>query len=267
MNFKIIIASLFSATFVALSADNPPQGVFNPIGLDGKWKSGAMNFTTAAYREEAFKLVLQEANLVANELGLNEKLPITKSDLTEAFIPPFGFAWVEKSPGNVTTSNYCYCVSISNKFCHLIKTDLEKDLLKYQEDYMWPKKQMNKPKAYQLATQWLTAAHMDVTALNRDLHLIIKAEDDYIVAPRGKFVPVYDVGWCKPWQPIPGIIEESHGKWDSVVSVQLFTPTKTLLQMNVKDAKYILRPPLVFTNLAELLSTNAVTGTNAPRSQ
>jgi hypothetical protein len=32
------------------------------------------------------------------------------------------------------------------------------------------------------------------------------------------------------------------------------------------DPKYILRPPIVFTNLAELLSTKTVASTNAPGS-
>jgi hypothetical protein len=247
------------------TAQELPVGVPSPIGPDGKI-TDAYLFTTPAYQREALKLVLKEANHVASELGLTESLPITETKLTEAFISPFGFAYLRKAVGNITTSNYCYCVSISNKFCYLIKTDLEKNLLKYQEDYMWPKKRMDKTAAYQMATQWLTAAHMDVEAMNRDLHLVVKADDDFISAERGKFVPVYDVGWCKPWKPIPGIIEESHGKWDAVVSVQLFTPTRTLLQMHVEDAKYILRPPLVFTNLAELLATNPVAVTNTPGS-
>jgi len=250
--------ALCAAVTITLIADEIPKSIFDPVGPDGKWKNGAINFTTQAYQKEAFRLVLQEANQVAQELKLSEKLPIREADVTEAFISPFGFAYLSKAVGNITTRNYCYCVSKGNKFCYLIKTHLEDTCQEYQTQYTWPENRMDTNGAYQLATQWLAAIAMDVNALNRDLHLIIKADDDLIRSPRGKFVPVYDVGWCKKWKPTPGIIEEDHGKWEPVVSVQLFTPTKTLLQMHVEDPKYILRPPLVFTNLAYLLSqTNA----------
>jgi hypothetical protein len=256
--FSVFILLSVSAFGQQTVAADLPSGVPNPIGMDGKI-TDAIYFTTEVYKKEAFRRVLLEANVVARELNLKEKMPITESDLQEAFIPPFGYAYLRKSIGNVTTSNYCYCISRSNKFCYLIKKNLENTLSFYQANYMWPKGRMDTAGAYQMATQWLAAVHMDVKAMNHDLHLVIKPDDEYIAAPRGKFVPVYDVRWCKPWKPTPGIIEEDHGKWEPVVSVQLFTPTKTLLQMHVEDAKYILRPPIVFTNLAELLSQ-----TNAP---
>jgi hypothetical protein len=256
---------LAACTTKSQTTNDLPIGVPNPIGKDGRI-TDAIYFTTSAYQKEAFRLVLVEANQVARDLKLSEKLPIKESDVAEAFIGPFGIAYLEKAIGNITTSNYCYCVSLSNKFCYLTKNNFEEAIRNYAGSYMWPKKRMNTAEAYQMATQWLTAAKMDMKAMNRNLHLVIKPDDDYIAAPRGKFVPVYEVNWCKPWKPTPGIIEENHGKWEAVVSVQLFTPTKTLLQMHVEDPKYILRPALVFTNLAELLSTNAVAGTNAPGS-
>jgi len=54
----------------------------------------------------------------------------------------------------------------------------------------------------------------------------------------------------------------------SVADVELFLPTKKLLQLDVDDPKYILRKPLVFTNLASLFpGTGRVTGfTNFPPS-
>ena len=93
--------------------------------------------------------------------------------------------------------------------------------------------------------------------------MLLLLDDAYFTPPRGKFVPVDDVGWCKPWKPTLGIIVEDHGKCEAVVSVQLFAPTKTLLQMHVEDPKYIFRGPIIFTNLAKLLSrTNAPAQTN-----
>jgi hypothetical protein len=73
----------------------------------------------------------------------------------------------------------------------------------------------------------------------------------YVHPPAGKFVPVYDVGW-------------SRGE-AGVASVRVFTPTKQLLQLRVEDPNYIMRSPLVFTNLADLLSqTNEPAVTHTP---
>src|SRR5271166_758004 len=49
------------------------------------------SYTTRQYEKTAFKLVLQEANQVAKELQLAEKLPITETDLVEAVAGPFGY--------------------------------------------------------------------------------------------------------------------------------------------------------------------------------
>jgi len=88
---------------------------------------------------------------------------------------------------------------------------------------------------------------MDVTALNRDCSVNVLA-----FTPQGdkgrSFVPVYWVYWTK------GPAERG-----SVASVELFAPTKTLLQLRVEDPKYILRAPLVLTNL-----TFPVSQTSAP---
>jgi hypothetical protein len=49
---------------------------------------------------------------------------------------------------------------------------------------------------------------------------------------------------------------------NDVASMMLFTPTKTLLQLCVRDPKYILRKSLVFTNLDSLIRNCA--GNSAP---
>ena len=87
----------------------------NSIGPDGKY-TAALMFTTKAYRDEAFRLVLQEANRVATELRLPEKLPITETDLVTRFISSFGYAHAKQAIGNVTTRNYTYYISEGNKF-------------------------------------------------------------------------------------------------------------------------------------------------------
>jgi len=233
-------------------ADDLPPGVPNPIGADGK-KTDAIMFTTPAYRDEATRLILLEANKVASELKLADDLPITKENARQIYISPFGMCWVDKTVGNVETANYIYYVSQGDKFSYLEGTHQNEDCQKYMRQYLWPVSDINTNAALIQATQWLKAASMDVNGLNRNFQVIVKADSDYIHCPPGKFVPVYDVAWCKKWKPVPGIIYSQTPEWDSVASVRFFAPTKTLMQLRVEDPKYILRPPLVFTNLTKLL--------------
>jgi hypothetical protein len=93
---------------------------------------------------------------------------------------------------------------------------------------------------------------MDVEALNRDCSVVVQPDSDYVHPPQGKFVPVYYVYWRKR------NTEAGRGA-DVPAGLRVFTPDKALLQLRVEDPKYILRPPLVVTNLAFLLAQ-----TNAP---
>ena len=232
---------------LAVLCNGLPPGVPSPIAPDGKY-TGDIMFTTKAYQDEAFRLVLQEVNQVAAQLHLPEKLPIAETDLVASFINPFGYAYAKKAIGNATTRNYTYYVSQGNKFSYLEGTHQDEDCRRFQRLYTWPVSRIDTNQAYQLATQWLAAVSMDVEALNRDCSLVIKPERDYVHPPQGKFVPVYYVYWRKAGK-----------EGGSAADVRLFTPTKTLLQLRVEDPKYILRAPLLFTNLQFLLSQ-----TNAP---
>jgi hypothetical protein len=220
-------------------------------GRDTNTASTDLTFTTTAYKQEAKRLVIEEANRVAKELNLPEPLPITEASVVESFIPPPRIAQGMKSVGTITTSNYFYGVSVGKKFSCLNKTRSESEYPQLQRDYLWPMAKMDTNGAFQLATQWLNAISVDVQSLNRDCPVIIRAW-----TPEGKkgahFVPVYWVVWAnKP---------AGEG---SVASVELFAPTKTIRQLAINDSKYILRNPLVFTNLTELLSQSNAPATNS----
>jgi len=89
--------------------------------------------------------------------------------------------------------------------------------------------------------------------LNRDGEVRIET-----FMPEGKagkhFVPVYWVYW----------MGKTPGTSGNIAQIELFQPTKTLLQLRVNKPEYILRPPLVFTNLAELFPGQAAIVTNYP---
>lgn len=249
-----------------ISPDDPkgrnlPPGVPRMVDTNGNVIYIDHNFTTSQYRQAAFKLVLQEANVVAKELQLQDELPITKSNLVEAVITPFGWNYSYKQIGSVTTKRYCYYVSQGNKFCYLEGTHQTEDCFRYQEQYTWPVIRMDTNQAYELATQWLAAVHMDVKGLNRDCVVISEPDKIYVHPDPGKFVPVYWVSWRSRDYEKTNTVPLTHR---SVASVRLFTPTRTLLQLRVEDPRYILREPLVVTNLNALFPGTAPVYTLPP---
>jgi hypothetical protein len=233
------------------AARDLPPGVPRMVDTNGDLSYLDMKFTTQAYQQAAFNLVLREANQVAKDMHLPEELPITKSNVLQGFISPFGISYVQKCIGNISTKNYVYCVSVGNKFSYLEGTHQAEDCKRYAAAYMWPVSKIDTNLAYQQATQWLRAAHMDVAGLDRDCRMGSRTGDFYYYTPPGKFVPVYEVYW-----------EGKTDKRNTVAEVMVFTPTKALLQLRVEDAKYILREPLGFTNLAALFPGVAPVITN-----
>lgn len=234
---------LFAAGFVRYSAADEVWPMPPATNSEGR-RIGLFSFTTKAYHDEAFKLVLQEVNQVAKNMKLEDDLPLTPSNIVGSFISPYGFARAEHALGNITTHKFCYYVSEDDKFSYIEGTHQLADGHKYQASHTWPTNKINLDEAYQQATQWLAAASMDVPALNRDCKRHVAIDMNYSYAPAGKFVPVYWVVW--------GTDGKSMGP---VASVRVFTPTKTLMQLRVNDSKYILRRPIVFTNLQTLISS------------
>lgn len=235
-----------------------PAGVPRVVDTNGNVVYIKHSFTTAAFQAEALKLVIQEANRVAQELKLPEELPITRSNLVESFVGPFGFTYAYNKIGNITTKHYMYGIEQGDKFSNLVIAHYDQACLNYEKQSL-PIEQMNTNAAYQLATQWLAAASMDVKGLNRDyqVHIALSPYWNGLATlgekPRKQFVPIYFVWWTN----------DPKGR-GSVADVELFEPTKTLLQLSVQDPKYILRKPLVFTNLAALFPGVAPIYTNYP---
>jgi hypothetical protein len=229
---------------------NLPVGVPRMVDTNGNVISINHGFTTPQYRLAAIQLLLQEANRVAKEMQFtNEVLPITGANVKEIFVPPFGFAYIHKAVGVVSTSNYVYAVSGGDKLSGLDVADYDQVCLKFERTSL-PLEQMDTNAAYQSAIQWLAKASMDVKGLNRDCkaHVAVSAYWNGLAKlgqmPKKNFVPIYYIWWTTPKNDADG--------FGGVVQVSLFLPTKTLIHMTVKDPKYVLRQPLVFTNLASL---------------
>ena len=257
LRLSLFHAQAFEFSFPDNANQELPPGVPRVVETNGKVLFIDSKFTTPAFQDEGLRLVIQEANKVASELHLQEASPITISNLTHAFIGPFGFTYKTQALGNITTSNYWYAVAQNYKFSELVIADYDKRSVNYLAKQHLPVNKINTNAAYQLATQWLSAVHMDVDGLNRDcdLHISLSSDLDGTQRPRGEFTPVYFVNWT-PKVPM--------NRYDRGAYVELFLPTQTLLQLKVSSEKFILRPPLRFTNLASLFPGKIAITTNKP---
>ena len=158
-----------------------------------------------------------------------------------SFLPPGGI-------GNIHTRDYGYFASVGHKLSFVEGAHQDEDCWQWREHYIWPTNRIDTDAAYQLATQWLASASMDVKGLNRDCTVRIEPNVYWNAGLRskGELVPIYDVSWISPQN-------RSEGYGDTA-SISLFAPTRTLISLCVRDAKYILKDPITFTNLDSLLS-------------
>ena len=248
---------VFSAMALCAQAQSDPNLApvnSQQIAMESKQRYESLLFTTPAYRKEALRLLAQEANKVAQDLNLPELLPITESNLVKWYISPARMAQRTGAIGNITTSNFTYYVSVGNRFSYLVPRNQEMEYSRFQKDYLWPMSRMDTNAAFQLASHLLASAHVDVGALNSNCVVHV---DPFI--PEGKngkhFVPLYWVYW---------VPKDSDGA-SPVALAQVFEPTKSIRQLRVNRPEYILREPLVITNLDFLLSqTNSFATTNVP---
>lgn len=227
----------------ASAATIPPQ-----LFKDGKLTQEGFHFTTPAYQREALRHVLREANQAAIQLKLPEKLPIVETDLTGTFIVGYGMSQVPPGMiGNVHTRSYGYFVSVDHKLSFVEGAHQDVQCMKWRDEYKWPASRLDTNAAYHLATQWLVAAEMDMRGLTRDCAVRIVPNAYWNAGMnKGTFCPIYDIFWISDQNRVQG--------FGNAARVSLFLPTRTLVSLRVQDPKYILREPLVFTNIDTLLS-------------
>lgn len=232
-----------------------PPGVARMVDTNGNVEDIDRSVTSQAYQHEAFHLLIEEANQAAQALQLEEDLPITRSKISGARINRFGFFYTHGLLGFVATTNYTYRALRAGKL-DTIEIDHSYEVWRGLQDELFPENQVDNQAAYQLATQWLASLSVDVKALNRDCQLTVASSPVLNYVGSGKepirrmFAPTYDVMWKSSNGPAAG--------------VQLYLPDKLLIQLNIEDPKYNLRPPIIFTNLAALFPGTALIHTNYP---
>lgn len=214
----------------------------NVVGID-------LSFTTKQYQDAAINLMVQEANRVASQMHLLENFPITISNIVSAYVGPFGYNYKYNSIGSVSTTNYTYFMTGDDKFNQVVVADYAAKCFSLEATKL-PISEIDTNMAYELATQFLKAASMDVSRLNKDFECHVALSPGWNSfgrlgqRPKVSFVPIYYVWWT-------GSAEDVR-KYGGLAEVELYLPTRRLLQLRVGDPRYILRKPLTFTNLAAL---------------
>jgi len=245
--WKGLLFVLFMATSSLTAAPIPDSG--DHIILEQRvWQA-----TTESYRRAALRTLLDEVNCLAGALQLPEKLPIQPEDLIESAVFPPG--WSESSGwfGSIGTPNYHYAASAGNKLCSIERNRISGalgpdyfDSLKRR--YAAPKGQMDTNAAYSMATQWLSAAGVDIKALERDSLVQISAWD-----LGDKFVPLYHVSWKQPHATRRQETDPRDDGFQNAATVEFVQPDRRLLQMRVENAQYLKRKPLTVPDRERLL--------------
>ncbi|HXC37256.1 MAG TPA: hypothetical protein VNV43_15375 [Candidatus Acidoferrales bacterium] len=201
------------------------------------------HYTTRAWYDLASQYILQEMNDAAKELQLpDETLPLSAANAAYG-AAGYGRSLTMGILGSGKTKNYIYYFNYGRKFAEVDWLNWEQFCFDARNSPL-PIKQLDTATPYQLATQWLAAASMDVAGLNRDCNVQV-ALDSWVngVAKLGDmpdktFVPIYFISWTP----------RDHHEAEAA-HVELYLPTKKLLQFCVIDPKYNLRKPLVITNM------------------
>ena len=111
-----------------------PPGVPRVVDTNGNIIYVPEKFTSKAFQAEALNMVIDEANQVAKELNLLEELPITKTNLVDLVIGPFGFTYAFQKIGNITTKHYVYGVEQGYKFSLIVRATFSADTIVAESD-------------------------------------------------------------------------------------------------------------------------------------
>jgi hypothetical protein len=231
-----------------LSEHNPSD--YAHVGTQlRRFKKAQANDLNDPYHALAIGLLLDQMNKLAEELSLPEKLPITKNDIVGVALTPPMAAKESKSLGSLSTAKYKYSFCLDDKFSAL-EPNFSKTTNDYQRlttNYLWPISRQNTNAAFDLATNFLTSASVNVQALNHDCSIEVRS----FTQNSRSFVPLYWVTW-----------RQEH---EIVALVEVFEPTKTLRRLRVERPKYISGNPVDVANLIPLMErTNAVARTARP---
>jgi hypothetical protein len=232
-----------------------------------------------AYKAVVLQLALSEANYTAQHLNLPTPHPIQMVDITKGFVAS---PKITKFGAAIETTNFVFTFQEAGKI--FVIANKAKNIESFDLYPIWAKTPslINSNGAYQLATQWLAAIDVDISALEKKYGSQMKVEQAFIWNqpsldvyhhPPGDtnktMLPIFNVTW-------------GHGvKYEYAAQVRILGTTKELMGLTLGDSSLSRRPPLIITNAEELNSipnppmmrlqqppsapeTNSPNSTNAP---
>lgn len=194
---------------------------------------------TNALVRKSVEIEIREASRIAAELHLPESLPILSSNLTVIRLYSPAKYGQTNIIGSIATTNYSYNFLDDNGLYlqrvgapPIAKFALHVDKMEATE-------------ACRLAERWMRAISINVDKLNRDCRRHVKESADQYEGENGSCLPRDWVYWTEGWE-----------KPKVVASVEVYVPSRALVSLRVRDPKYILRKPLVITNLSSDIDRN-----------
>jgi hypothetical protein len=227
-----------------------------------------------AYEQAAARRMLAEVNFYVERLNLPESQPV-KNASARVNPPWFGglgavetkdflYSFVGSDRKPITNQHGAEGFLEHGKLAYIIRkepfalltNEVGDDFSALTEKLSKIPSQIDTNQAYQLATQWLAAADVDLAALEKR-HLPLVEQHFVYSGPitwefgkepppntPKKLLPIFDVTWGGASESSPP------------VSVEIYGPTKELIHLRMEDTRYSKRQPIVITNeLAEFLNT------------
>jgi len=199
------------------------------------------------FRRTMLKLLLAEANDVARNLNLRERLPILETDVTEVVLATPRIDRLTGIAGAISTSNYQYSFAAGYKFSILTPLhgfkNSSTEIQRLTNAYTWPIERFNSNIAVEIATQRLASLNIDTAALSRDCQLRVTTA---LRTDMTHFVPMYAVIWQKLDGGLP------------VAVCDIFQPNGSVYDLYIDDSMYILRKPIAVPGIL------AVTNLSSP---
>jgi hypothetical protein len=205
-----------------------------------------MLHTTAAYETAVLRLMIDEANFVCKQMGLNETAPPPTQipeNTWKVYPPP------EDISGYVYSENYSFSFD-KGRLISVTKKDWNKKLFAARGDIRELPSHLDKNSAYELARELLASISIDVDALEK-MHKPVCCQGQ---TPRWDAsgtsceviaLPLFEIGW-------------GESRLDSILSecpvyMKILEVTKEMVDFGLHDTSFSKRSELLLTNAEELL--------------
>lgn len=239
------------------------------------------------YESVAVQMMLHEANYISDKLKLPTSHPIQLNEIRYPYISPPWYSMINEATrpywpitvfsnhiydtnipreprarafkigvqGTIETTNLlfafdrgrlCEVERIAENRFQYYSTDVDKLIGKPSV--------INESQAYEMATQWLAAADIDVTEMEKkhapqvNQLTVLPMNSTNVVK-----VPMYFVHWG--WRYFRNGDDKHSVSSNSLVEVKILGTTKELVELRLSDTTFSKRPQLLITNAIDLMLT------------